>query len=295
MRHVLTKDKGVHNVAIMWDSPFEAAQVAPTLKNEVNRTRATRDATQGSHSGGNNQRWYGAPTFDEAAKRIKSGWAEGASRLEEIATKQIDLQSVRRRRTRSDQGDEIDMQAVWRGDLSRAWTRTRRQMRSGGVRTVTLVCQLVASANVSSDDLFWRGASALKLADELTTAGYNVAIYAVCTTRDSGASKRINTAQFTEIKASDMPLDLSALAALTAMPAYFRSTMFAGICVAADLAGDDADSGYGCPLYSGAQEAAASLGLENAFFQGNITDKEQAEKWIDSVLEQIEAPQLQAA
>lgn len=295
MRHTITKQGSTTHVAIMWDSPFEAAQVAPTLKRDENRRRAMKDAIEGSHSGSGNEKWYGTSTFAEASDRIKRGWPEGAKRLAEIATKEIELQSVRRRRTRGDQGDEIDMQAVWRGDLSRAWTRTRRQMRSGGMRNITLVCQLVASASATSKELFWRGAAALRLADELTSAGYNVGIYAVCTTHNSGMNKRVDTAQFTEVKAPDMPLDLSALAALTAMPAYFRSTMFAGICTAADLADDDCDYGYGAPSFDSAQTAAAALGLENAFFQGNITDKAGAEAWIDSVLDRVANPELQAA
>jgi hypothetical protein len=76
MRHIITKNGRVTDVAIMWDSPFEAAQVAPTLKRDENRRRATKDATYGSASGGNNERWYGAPSYEQAAERIKRGWPE---------------------------------------------------------------------------------------------------------------------------------------------------------------------------------------------------------------------------
>lgn len=293
MHYVTDKKKSTHRVAIMWDSVNEPEQHADKLKLEANRLSAKKKAEGGSSE--EPQRWYGAPSVAVLKERLTKGWADGAARLQKIATRDINPTSIRRRRTRGDQGDEVDMQAVWRGDLSRAWTRTRRQSRAGTNRTINLMVMLGDSASVSSDKLFWRGASVLKLADALVASGYNVGIIGAITSQGCGTSKNVDMAQFVEIKATDQPLDLSALAALTAMPGWFRTAGFAGIVTAADIADDTPDWGLGRPMNDRAGEFASMLGIENVHIQTNVNDQKQAEAWIDSILNKIETPEQMAA
>jgi hypothetical protein len=281
-------------VSIMWESVTEPAKAALLIKDEARRNRAVKFADGSAASGESPERWFGAPSFAVLQERLTKGWSEGVDRLMKIALRDFDTVSIRRRRIRSDQGDEVDMQAVWRGDMSRAWTRTRRQARAGGVRTVTIVCNLGGSASTSSEKLFWRGASALRLADALTTAGYNVAIIGGEVGSDTGDSKDIQLAQFIEIKAADQPLDLSALASITCMAGFFRTALFAGICVGADMVGDAASWGMGRECHDLAPHLEA-LGVANAIVQPRVNSEAEAVEWLEAALKQIEQPMAVAA
>ncbi|MFN6304379.1 MAG: hypothetical protein ACK42H_19505 [Planctomycetota bacterium] len=279
--------------AILWDSVSEPENLLQQSWNsDVNRDKAAyfwnRDDRDIS--------WLGVEDVPTLRKTLSEGWPEGVAKLEQIALRELaSPASIRRRRIRSDQGDEVDMQAVYRGDISRAWTRTRRQSRTG-VRSITLVIDLCASWQVSADKLFWRGASALRLASELLTAGYNVAIYAASGSGKPDEAGKVNVAQFIEIKGEDSPFDIDRLAALTCLPGFFRTHLFMGNCFAVDgLKGKVKDS-LGKPSNELIRDAIKLLPIpQNAFVQQDVLDKAAAEQWIESVLQQIEAGNLEAA
>lgn len=286
--HIVKDTQGnLHRVAILWDSVVEPEKHGSTLKRNRNKHYAPRFA---KGELGQGQDWFGAPDGKTLKERLTHGWQEGADALQQIAIRELSPTSVRRRRVRGDQGDEVDMQAVWRGDLSRAWTRTRRMSRAGTNRTITLVCNLADHCGTEAKDLFWRGAAVLRIADAMTAAGYNIGIYGAVGVHGCGVGeKRVDAVQFVEIKSTDAPLDLSALAGLTAMPGWFRTQGFAGIIAAADAWDEDHDGGLGRPMHEHAPYAEM-LGLpaESMVFQPSINSKEQAEAWIDQILQQIE-------
>lgn len=291
--HQVIKD---NNVVILWDSVNEPLAHSQKLKDESNKGQAYGYATGSSYENrGDQQDWLGAPSVKVLKDRLTTGWAEGAEKLQKIATRDINPTSIRRRRTRSDQGDEVDMQAVWRGDMSRAWTRTRRQSRAGTSRTINLMVTLSDSCGVDSSKLFWRGASVLKLADALTTAGYSVGIYGAVLSRDCSSSGKTDIGQFVEIKATDSPLDLSALAALTAMPGWFRTAGFAGIVAGCDALGRTPTGGLGRPDNGRVAEFAEMVGITDMVFQPSINNQASAEAWIDEVLNKVEQPELKVA
>lgn len=293
MHHVIKRQGKKSRVAILWDSVTEPERVAATLKGDANRAHAQKKAVGDGSDGG--QDWFGAPDVATLNQRLTHGWPEGVKQLEQIATREINPMSIRRRRVRGDQGDELDMQAVYRGDLSRAWSRTRRQSRAGAARTITLVCNLGDSAGVEARELYWRGAAVLKLADALTQAGYGVGIYGAVTSQRCSEDDTVDSAQFVEIKATDSPLDLSQLASLTAMPGWFRTRGFAGIVTACDLVGKTYDSGLGRPDHESIGMYAEMLGLTNCHIQPKVNNKAAAEKWIDEVLAKVETPELAEA
>lgn len=294
MLHV-TKDR---LTTILWDSVMEPTQVASdnvgwnadtgnygTANNYVTTGGGKRNKSE-------SEEWFGASSFDELQRRLREGWSDGSRRLLEIATRDINPASIRRRRVRADQGDEVDMQAVWRGDLGRAWTRTRRQNRTG-VRSVSIIVDLGAHCGVGADSLFWRGASALKLASALTEAGYSVAIYGAASAKKADYASKVDAVQMVSIKDEDQPLDLDRLAALTAMPGFFRSSLFAGIIKACDLRSSTACGTLGRPAPELIAKAVEMLPMipQTAFIQDPVLDQKSAEAWIDKVLGQIEQPE----
>lgn len=277
-------------IALLWDSLTEPSAVGKSLKREYNRKASSR-YSEGRQQNGTSEVWFGAPDVAELMRRLDKGWDAGAERLSEISVGEINPTSIRRRRFRSDQGDELDMQSVWRGDLSRAWSRTRREGRFG-TRVINVMVNVGDNASAKAEALYWRGGSALRLADALTQAGYAVGIYAAEGGRDfCDHADSHEMAQFVEIKSPDSQLDLSLMAGLTAMPGWFRTQGFAGIVCAADMMGYDAAMGLGKSLHDLAP-FAEMIGLQGEMvFQPKINSKIKAEEWIAGALRQIEPQQ----
>jgi hypothetical protein len=274
----------------LYDAAEEPAKARETWAHDTNRVRYTEVMTKADVSDKSAQSKLGAPSLAELERRIREGWGEGADRLRKLATKEINPASIRRRRIKADQGAELDIHAVYRGDLSRAWSRTRREARTGA-RSVTILCNLTCAWSVPADVMFYRGAAALKLAEELTLAGYNVALYGVSATQNVDDPGRLDLAQFVEIKAEDAPLDVSALAALVAMPGYKRTRFHAAHVTLADEHGAKVSWGLGQPAPTETlRKAAALLPIpQAAFIQPEVNDAAAAERWIDEVLGQIES------
>lgn len=292
---ILEHDPKGKFTAILWDSVAEPEALAANESAWKDSGHAAKSKQLFQRAEGG-QDWLGAPNIPELQRRLQNGWPEGVEKIEQIATRELSAPaSVRRRRVRGDAGDEIDMQAVWRGDLNRAWTRTRRANRVGP-RVVTIVIDLCANAGVTSDKLFWRGASALRLAQLLTESGYAVALYGGFGGSRSDATGKLTIGQLVEIKSQDSPLDMDKLAALTAMAGFFRTSLFAGIHYACDQYGQDTDWGLGKPSPEHLAAAVKLLPVpQNVIIQKAVLNEQAANDWIDEALKQIEEPMLEAA
>lgn len=270
--------------AIQWDSVAEPMEMVSGQWNLPEN--AARAATYQTLERG--EEWLGAPTLAVLAERLSQGWPEGVERLMQLATREVSPSSIRRRRERADQGAELDIHAVYRGDLSRAWTRSRRKA-SATARSISLVIDLAANCNITADQLFWRGAAALRLVSALTDAGYNVGIFGAAAGEGVDVEGKVNTCQIVSIKDEDQPLDLDRLAALTAMPGFFRTSLFVGIVKCADLAGKVVDYSLG---YANTKHLAAGVAVlpipQNVIVQEPVLDQQSAEAWIDKVLGELE-------
>jgi hypothetical protein len=284
--------KADKEVVILWDSITEPAEAAARITNEARRTEAAQFAAGTYTKSQDDAEWFGC-SLPEFHQRITGGWAEGVDRVlaleckvREAAT--LAAKSVRRRRVREGQGDEVDMQSVWRGDISRAWTRTRRQSRVS-TRVVSIICNVGGLSNVTAADLFWSGAAALRLANELTAAGYSVGLYAGQYSDNVDEARKVGGGQFVEIKAPDAPLDLSKLAAITCLAGYFRTAMFAGKVVAMDMAGRNVNPGLGYTNVDKVAAAAAKVGLTGCIVEPAIYSEAQAVAWVASQTERLEA------
>lgn len=278
--------------AILWDSVTEPES---TLKGDwtesSNKSKAERFWDRESEPS-----WLGVATVNELRSVLTKGYPAGVAKLSKLTVGDLPApQDIRRRRVRSDQGDELDMQAVYRGDLSRAWSRTKRQSRNS-VRSVSIVIDLAGNANVTSNELFWRGAAGLRLADELTTAGYSVAVYGAAGASNYTEEGSQNVCQLVEIKAEDAPMDMDRLASLTCLAGFFRTSLFTGICFAADKAGLRVCSALGRSDNGHIAEGIKQLPIpQDAIIQPALKNKDSAEAWLKSVLEQIANPELKAA
>lgn len=167
-------------------------------------------------------RQAGENHLDTTARLVREGWRKGVDLIGKVADKvTVPLpRSVRRVQRWHREGDDVEMQRVWQGDLDRAWRATQRDLRTGPKR-VRILVDAIASGYVDADDMRWRGVAALKLADVLVEAGYSVQVESVTNAEAYGTGKTFKLRAI--VKDYTAPLDLQTLAATTALPAFFRS------------------------------------------------------------------------
>jgi len=149
----------------------------------------------------------------------REGWPRGS---ELVAKNGEDLDvptilSIKRKGLWTDQGDDIEMQRVWSGDLDTAWRATKRQA-SRGPTKVRIVLDSLSSGGVDSETMAMRGAAAIRLCDALSSNGYSVEM--------RSAWQGFRGEQFflsVTVKSFDMPVDIGSLAATVGLPAFFRA------------------------------------------------------------------------
>lgn len=248
-----------------------------------------------------NDRWlYGdAGSIDGIKARVRDGWEKGADRLLKLNAGELKAPvSIKRALVRADQGDELDIHSVYRGELGRAWTRRSRSARRAPA-IVRIVPIIAGSANLESDQFFYRGAAVVRLADALTAAGYNVEIVAAVVAQTIGIKyAKPDFAHTLTIKPSTAPLDVSNLAAVLCQQGFVRYFMFKA------MYSYTKEIGTHCGTYSDAKRlndlARIALGeaastAPTVFMQYQIGTKDAAEQWIADSIAQIEGGALQQA
>lgn len=240
-------------------------------------------------------RWLGASSACEAANRVTHGWPEGAQRVkEQMESLEITApMSVRRRRTRTDQGDELDVHRVYRGDLDHAWTaRKRREVRSPVL--VRLVAQVNLLADMEAEALFWRGAAIVKLADLLVDAGYNVEIVGAVATSKIARTPTDYCVTF-PLKESTQPLDIEQLAGVVCNAGFHRLFGFRaylGLAPMKMASPGDAHSDFtGTILEREFGNSEKTEGYPTFITPYRLPTKEAAEQWVRRCIEKLNQPQ----
>jgi hypothetical protein len=169
--------------------------------------------------GTNSAKKKGETPTQTTLRLIREGWDEGVKLMDSVAGS-VEIPtpvSIRRRNVWSDQGDEVEMQRVWQGQLDTAWRKVAKPLGMGPKR-VRVVIDSIASGGEDEQRMRWRGVAAMKLADALINAGYSVQVESAFKGSDGGDwIARVIVKEYTA------PLDLSSLAATTALPAFFRA------------------------------------------------------------------------
>lgn len=236
------------------------------------------------------QSWTGCESAEQFAERIKQGWVDGADRLMKLPIKEVEPTSIRRIRYRGEQGDDLDIHRVLRGDLDTAWEYRKRGCRSSVGRHITIVCNIAANCSVDADRLFWRGASALRLAETLESAGYSVRLVAGMGATGIDSKGNVDNGYLFEIKSPEQPVDVANLASIVCLPGYFRVIGFGVKVWACNTNGLVASNGLG---YSNQEplERAVAEWFPNDYCivqSGDVLDQKNAEAWIGSVIDTIQ-------
>lgn len=219
---------------------------------------------------------------------IREGWDEGVKLMDSVAGS-VEIPtplSIRRRNVWSDQGDEVEMQRVWQGQLDTAWRRVAKPLGMGPKR-VRVVIDSIASGGLDEEKMRWRGVAAMKLADALINAGYSVQVESAFKgTDDEEWVARVIVKEYTA------PLDLSSLAATTALPAFFRALGHdwhfipserrirdAGYGVSKLTKDDVADSGDEAPIFLASQK---------------LTTDAKAAEWVAECVKELQSEMEEA-
>jgi hypothetical protein len=207
-------------------SATETTKAKPANSSNLSRWTQTNGGDRSSP-----MEWYGVEKGLPQVREILSrGWHEGRERLDKVADQLGATQniakpvSVRRRRIRSDQGDTLDMNRVWAGDISQAWERCSR-ITASTTRYIEIIASPAINAGTDASVTFWRGAAALVLADAASAAGYAVAITAAIPTRRTLQSGE-DCLDLVTMKGYSDPLDMDNLASLICLAGWFRYVWF---------------------------------------------------------------------
>lgn len=197
------------------------------------------DIIEHSHRDGRGCSWWGGNcrTIEDVTDRIRRGWPGGLRKLRETADKVAAsaprIKHARRRPRRGREGNELDIHAVNRGALDRAWRKVVKEDTFRGnarARRVRIVVDLCASASRKGDELFWRPAAALIVAERLLASGHSVEIVGTfgvhnlaANTSKGGDSGSLLCSVL--LKPFDRPLNLESLA-VVALAGLFRGPGF---------------------------------------------------------------------
>ncbi|CAB4122600.1 hypothetical protein UFOVP28_19 [uncultured Caudovirales phage] len=209
--------------ASVWDY-VEAAQTGPVLfsgnQSHVDGKMAQKESE-----------WYGfsaSKGMRDIVGIVKDGWSDGASRLFDAASKVSKpvMESLSRKRVWADQGESINLDRLYSGDLDTMWQGWRRKRQPKQGRVVKLGCNVAATGSTSTETMFWTGAAIVVLADVLTKAGYSVEV-ALYNTATQGDSKPLAEVV---VKQPDQHLSITSLASTICMPGFFRSVGITWLC-----------------------------------------------------------------
>lgn len=181
--------------------------------------------------------WYGLPDSVPRSKirstieqYAREGSPELAERIKDCFREMqnaIKITAVRRKKvkTMADFGTEVDMARIYAGDADRAWRSSRRVTVASNQapRRIVLAVSVGGTAGVPSNELFWQGATACFLAQELMTAGYTVGIVAYsaafgCNSGWRGAGYVVSVM----VKEMHRKANMAAIAGCLGCPGFFR-------------------------------------------------------------------------
>jgi hypothetical protein len=244
-------------------------------QNDTNRKRiraSQEQALSGEASWGNyfTKERLLAEVFNPSAE-LRSA----IDRMRERLVDGVELPTAARRRVRRglDYGDEIDADR-WLVREPNCWERTVREPQPR--RTVTIGCNVVVSGGHKPEQLLYRGAAALALADLLTRQGCNVQI--VMFKCASEPTSHVSQSVFRyELKAPDMPLDLSAIAFAMCEIAFCRTV---AVCGGYRHLPGVLKSGFGTP----SDVPAADREGVDYLIDRDVLSEEAATEWLRKVL-----------
>jgi hypothetical protein len=156
--------------------------------------------TCGYAEGSGGEAWLGISGGYKAFEaKMQQGWPELRTMLEKrLADIELDVprfpsqtETRRRRMRRSDEGDSLDQERVWSGDLDHAWTRPIKETRvAPNTKCITLLFEVGAHCGITNEQAMWRAALCMLLVRSLAQAGRTFEIW-VQSSQSGGFTNRL--------------------------------------------------------------------------------------------------------
>jgi HEPN domain-containing protein len=174
--------------------------------------------------------WYGdIHTMSQARTLFENGWRDGAARAAELRR---ELDSVipsgtilRRVRTRSDDGDDLRIDAVLAGDWENAYD-TRKLARMTSNNVISVSGGWIANAGVPHRNLIWNAVQMIVLCDALEDAGWRVELRAIDGTWQSHGYGIVTDVM---VKQAEEPMRADLIAATFGHAGVYRTLGFAAL------------------------------------------------------------------
>lgn len=253
--------------------------------------------------------WFGLPPdcgltgqalHDRCAEVARDGWPDGAQRIQDnvraLTNATVERIPCQRRRPRwSDQGEHLDYDRMRAGQFDQCW---RRAMRAPVPMIPLVRIAVLACANHSTDaeQLFWRGAAAVALADLLNESGYNVDLWAaygsiLCDGQATPDGSMVC------VKPALAPYSLSHAAAGLAFPGTFRSLIIRSRLKIAERQLDAGASRtqHALALAVVRASVASASGARCCIADETVNCRAAALAWVESQLQSLQKPVAQAA
>lgn len=194
------------------------------------------------------ERWWGVPSYKDIAGLLTNGWPDGVQRaLRALGQGDFEFKLPRRRRRREqgDQGEEVDIQQLYRGNYDQMWETTKTEEVRDTRAPVTLVVNITAHCGVRPEQFFWRGAASIALSDGFQRQGRMVRVIAYIAV--AGAYETTDQRLFSSAIVKDFgePMDLGRLATMLALPGFFRHVGFSMI----EREDHEVSHHYGTPIH----------------------------------------------
>lgn len=185
-------------------------------------------------------KWFGRDntSAEQVTQKALVGDSDMLKLLEENYIKPLDkalgkntleykqqIKTTKRRRCFGDQGDELDMDKVYSGELDTCWTKMKREEFDHEHNLITIAMHIGASANKDAVDSYWKSAIAVKLVDELQLAGKSVRLVLMASTKRGYENTVKDDTVFMVVKEMDERLSMQKLAAMTHL-GFFRAVFF---------------------------------------------------------------------
>jgi hypothetical protein len=239
--------------------------------------------------------WYGLPNVPAVKQAMTHGYKRGMELIQAAAEK-LEARipravGVNRAKRRGPMGDELDIHAVNRGAIDRAWSSSVRAVKrsSSFVRIYVDIC---GNSGIEADRLQWRGVAGMTLADVLQRAGYSVEIVAALAvrgyTREGFGQRCLIT---TVVKPARAHADVGLLSASLVLTGFFRVYGFASIVRAGDDVGLEVSSGLGHPIEA-AEVVEPDARATQFVIPASVTSEASAENWVKQTIELLQLATL---
>ena len=221
------------------------------------------------------------------------GFPEGEAKIDAMQSHMVGklpkAVGIGRKLVRGMSGDELDIHAINRGDISRAWSSRQRLIRKG-ISALKMIVDIAGNCDSSHDVLQWRGIAGVALSEIMTKAGYSTEIVAAWSVRDYLDNSRGNPIVGIEcvVKARGVTADRGLLAATLCLTGFFRTVGFAAIARAADDEDKRCDTSLGNHV-DAERVIPAVTGVTNIYVPASICDEASAVEWIKSTVELLQS------